>query len=65
MKISVDSSTCEAHGQCYVVDPELFPLDDEGYSAVGVGKQVPAGKEDQARLGVAACPVMALSSEDE
>jgi ferredoxin len=65
MKISVDSSTCEAHGQCNIIDPELFTLDDDGYSAVGQSKQVPAGKEDQARLGVSACPVMALSSEDE
>lgn len=65
MKISVDNSVCEGHGQCFTVDAELFPLDDEGYSTVGKGREVPAGKEDVAREGVAACPVMALSVDEE
>ncbi|QJY45408.1 ferredoxin [Pseudonocardia broussonetiae] len=64
MRISVDSSLCEAHSQCYVVDPDLFPLDDDGYSAVGQDRPVPAGEEDAARLGVSACPVAALRADD-
>ena len=65
MKISVDNSKCEAHGQCNAVDAELFPLDDEGYSVVGKGREVPAGKEDLAREGVDACPMVALSVDEE
>jgi len=65
MRISVDSAVCEAHGQCSVVDPDLFPLDDDGYSAVGVDRPVPAGEEQQARIGVAACPVRALRLSEE
>ncbi|MDQ4118589.1 MAG: ferredoxin [Actinomycetota bacterium] len=61
MKISVDRGVCEAHGQCMVVDFELFPLDDEGYSAVGTDRPVPDGEEETARIGVAACPVRALT----
>jgi ferredoxin len=60
MKLAVDSAVCEAHGQCSVVDPDLFPLDDEGYSAVGSEREVPSGEEEQARVGVASCPVQAL-----
>ncbi len=40
---------------------DLFPLDDDGRSAVGPDREVPAGEEDVARLGVAACPVRALA----
>jgi ferredoxin len=59
--IGVDPAVCEGHGQCYVVDPDLFPLDDDGYSAVGPDRPVPPGEEDTARLGVSACPVAALT----
>jgi ferredoxin len=65
MKISVDSMACEAHGQCSFVDAELFPLDDEGYSTVGQDREVPAGQEDTARRGVAACPLTALRITEE
>lgn len=60
MRISVDRDVCQAHGQCSVVDMDLFPLDDDGYSAVGRDRAVPAGEEEAARLGVQACPLAAL-----
>jgi ferredoxin len=60
VRIAVDNAVCEAHGQCGVVDMDLFPLDDDGYSAVGPEREVPAGEEDIARLGIEACPVRAL-----
>lgn len=60
--------TCEAHGQCAMVDEDLFPLDDDGYTALpalGVdasgGVEVPGGKEGDARRGVDACPLQALA----
>lgn len=60
MRLAVDRALCEGHGQCGVVDMDLFPLDDDGFSAVGPDAEVPAGEEDTARLGVGACPVRAL-----
>lgn len=60
VKVSVDSDVCEAHGQCNIIDPELFPLDDDGYCAIGRDKPVPAGKEAAAEQGVDVCPVQAL-----
>lgn len=60
MRVSVDNDICEARGQCNIVDPELFTLDEDGYSNIGRGKQVPAGKEDSAEQGVEVCPVQAL-----
>lgn len=60
MKIEMTETWCQGYGQCAAVDADLFPLDDEGFSAVGEGLAVPAGKEDSARLGVSSCPVQAL-----
>ena len=65
MKISLDEETCDGHGQCYVVDPDLFPLNEDGYSDVGQHKPVPPGEEQTARDGVAACPVNALRIEED
>lgn len=63
VKISVDRSSCDAFGRCNIVDEELFPLDEEGYSAVGQDKPVPPGKEVAADQGVEICPVQALFAE--
>jgi ferredoxin len=63
MRVSVDNQVCEAHGQCNTIDPDLFTLDDDGYSNIGVGKEVPAGKEVLAEQGVDVCPVQALRLE--
>ena len=62
MKVHV-SQDCAAHGQCFWIDQELFPLTDDGYSAVE-DADVPAGKEDAARQAVAACPAGAISVEE-
>jgi ferredoxin len=61
VRVGVDRSVCEGHGQCSVVDLDLFPLDDDGFSAVGPDRAVPPGEEETARLGIEACPVRALS----
>lgn len=59
--VSVDNSLCQAHGQCAMVDDELFTLDDDGYSNIGTDKPVPEGMADSADQGVYSCPVQALS----
>ena len=64
MKLRADNDVCEGHGQCAMVDDELFTLDDDGYIALGAdGVEVPSAQEHAAELGVAACPVQALRLE--
>ncbi|QLL09790.1 ferredoxin [Mycobacterium vicinigordonae] len=65
MKVSVDSSRCEAHGMCEASDPEFFTLDEDGYSSIGLDKEVLAAQENQVRLGVQSCPMGALSISDD
>ena len=61
MKIMLTRKRCDAHGMCFVVEQDLFPLDDEGYSAIpDDGIDVPAGRADYARKGAEACPAVAL-----
>jgi ferredoxin len=62
MKVHV-SRDCAAHGQCNWINPELFPLDDEGYSSAG-DLLVPDGAEADARRAAAACPAAAISIEE-
>jgi ferredoxin len=64
VKVRVDRPRCEAHGQCNLVSEALFPLDDDGFSAIGdAGISVPPDDEDVAQEGVYNCPVQALSLE--
>ena len=63
MKIRVDRQICQGHALCNAEAPELFTLDDDGYSNVGV-KEVPLGMEDIARRGMLACPERAITIEE-
>jgi ferredoxin len=59
MKVRLDAARCVGHAQCYAVSPELFPIDDGGYSILET-HVVKAEDEQATRDGVAACPELAL-----
>jgi len=63
MKINVDRARCTGHAMCFAQAPDLFPLDDDGFS-IADGKEVPAGEEKRAQLGVFACPERAITLSD-
>ena len=65
MRVRVDFDACTGHGRCYVLAPEVFAPDDEGYNTArgGVLEVVP-GAEAAAHRGVHACPEAALTVED-
>jgi ferredoxin len=63
MKVRLEQAKCVGHAQCYAVDPELFPIDDSGYSILE-DHEVRPGDEQLTRDGVAACPELALILED-
>jgi ferredoxin len=64
MRVRVDNTKCAGHAQCYAVDPDLFPLDDSGYSILQEHEVKPED-EEKTRDGVAACPEMALVLEED
>lgn len=61
MRVHVDPDTCQGHARCYALAPELFDVDDEGYShEIGDGIVRPELIE-KARLAVANCPEEAIT----
>ena len=52
------------HAQCYAVEPDLFPIDDMGYSILEEHIVAP-DDEQRTRDGVAACPEEALVLDEE
>ena len=59
MKVRLEQSKRVGHAQCYAVDPELFPIDESGYSTLEEHEVRPEDAQ-LTRDGVAACPEMAL-----
>lgn len=60
MQVRLDRAKCVGHALCYAVDPDLFPIDDAGYSTL-VAHQIAPTDEQRSRDGVAACPDSALT----
>ncbi|RMH72749.1 MAG: ferredoxin, partial [Actinomyces sp.] len=34
MRIAFDRAACQGHNRCYLLAPELFDTDDEGYAVL-------------------------------
>ena len=64
MRIRYDRDTCQGHGRCYSLAPELFDSDDEGYAVVLVTGDVPEAQQQAARLAADNCPEFALTIEE-
>lgn len=65
MKIEIDDQLCSGHGRCFILAPEVYQLDDNGYNADrGRTIDVPAGQEDAAALGMSNCPEAAINVID-
>lgn len=62
VRVRLEKSRCMGHAQCGAVDPDLFPLDDFGYSILQP-REVGPDLEGRVRNGVAACPEGALVLE--
>ena len=56
MKIQIDKTACSGHGRCYVLHPDLFEADEEGYGRV---RDVEVD-EETARQVVLDCPERAI-----
>ena len=63
MRILYDRDACQGHNRCYLLAPELFDVDDEGYAVLLVEGDVPGDLEDKARLAADNCPEYAISLE--
>ena len=62
-RLRVNPITCEAHGLCAELLPELIRLDDWGYPILDES-EVPPELLGLARRAVDACPTLALLLDD-
>jgi ferredoxin len=62
MRIHVDNDKCTGHARCFSEAPELYELDEVGYSAI-TDLEVPPGSEEAARRGASSCPERAITVE--
>jgi ferredoxin len=61
MRISIDLDTCQGHGRCSLVAPELFDVDDDGKVLLLEPGEVPTASERDARLASTNCPERAIT----
>ncbi len=57
MKIEVDMSLCEFHGQCAYLAPEIFKLTDD---SLEYESNVPPELEEKVEKAIRACPQLAI-----
>jgi ferredoxin len=60
MRVELDRSACQGHNRCYMLAPELFDTDDEGYAVLLVAGDVPPELEEKAQLAADNCPEYAI-----
>jgi ferredoxin len=60
MRIVFDRSACQGHNRCYLLAPELFDVDDDGYAVLLIDGEVPTELEAKARLAADNCPEYAI-----
>ena len=61
IRVRVDAGKCQGHNRCFAQAPELFELDEYGYSHELNDGAVPPELEEKARLAVANCPERAIT----
>jgi ferredoxin len=67
VKVRLQPGKCAGHAQCHAANPDLFPIDDEGYSALDPlrAREIALADQESARLGVSTCPELALTVEED
>ena len=60
MEVHLDRQRCQGHGRCYVLAPQVYGCDDDGYGFV-ISELVPPELEETARRGADNCPEDAIS----
>ena len=60
MQVEVDPEVCQGHARCWDICPEVFSIDDDGFSFVAV-PDVPAEFEAKTREAASNCPERAIT----
>lgn len=63
-KLKVSSERCQGHARCFVLAPETFTLDEEGYAQIIEGREHSHDKEN-VRKAMRSCPERAIEIIEE
>jgi ferredoxin len=61
MRAELDRDACQGHNRCYLLAPEVFDVDDEGYAILRIDGDIPTELEAKARLAADNCPEYAIT----
>lgn len=61
MKVAVDRAACKGHGRCYMVAPEIFDCDEEGFAVVIADAPTDVQLGDLERA-ISNCPEQAVTA---
>ena len=64
MKITYDRGACQGHNRCYMLAPELFDTDDEGYAILLVEDEVLAELGEKEQPAADNCPEFAIEIKE-
>ena len=64
MKVIVESSRCELHGECVMAVPEVFEIDDDKDVVTVIDPEPGERLRSKVEDAVLMCPVAAISLED-
>jgi ferredoxin len=64
MKIRFDRSLCQGHNRCFMLAPEIFDTDEEGYAVLLIEGDIPSGLEEKAHLCADNCPEYAIEIDE-
>jgi ferredoxin len=61
VRVRVDDMLCAGFGSCVATLPDVFSLDENGFSHVVGDGDVPPGSEELGQLAIDSCPARAIS----
>jgi ferredoxin len=62
--VTVDPKRCQGHARCWALAPDVFEIDDWGYSHAA-DVEVPPEHSDDAWRAVRACPEQAITVSEQ
>jgi ferredoxin len=60
VRVALDRTKCQGHGQCVLTCPELFEADEQGFAKLK-SADVPAKLEELAQRASLRCPERAIA----
>jgi ferredoxin len=61
LKATVDRAACKGHGRCYMVAPEIFDCDEEGFAVV-IGDATTDAQAGHLQRAISNCPEQAVTA---